>query len=169
VKPKRTLRHVLLRLEELSEGRRREYLTRVAPIVRPSCPVHGWTAPGPGSLNASAVASLCPACREDRKRRAREEATPETVTIGLYEGSPRAQQLWQEYKDRAERAGYVMPGSATETLAVRAIDELRQEELLELAETAGDRRRANAEYWGRRLRTSNQQVYTPHPARAGRM
>ncbi len=113
------------------------------------------------------AASLCPHCREDRRRRARELETPATEPIRLCEGSATAKRLWDEARDRLEHAGVVLGGSATEKLACRTIDELRTEELYELAQTPRDRRRANAEHWGRKLRVPGRQAYTSHPARAG--
>jgi hypothetical protein len=75
------------KLDTISEEQHRATVERLAPIKQPSCELHGWTAPGPGSLNREAVAWLCPGCREDRKHKAREEATPAVEVLELWKGS----------------------------------------------------------------------------------
>jgi hypothetical protein len=158
------------RLEQLEAER--EVLQRLAPIQRPACPEHGWHPPGPGTNNYSALASLCPYCREERKRAEREAAAPEVKTIDfgkLPEGSVAAK-LWDEARDMQARAGLVVAGSALEREILRTIDSDRADDLHELREIAADRRRANEAHWQRQLGwrgRRRKQKYEPHPARAG--
>ena len=112
--------------------------------------------------------SLCPYCRDERQRKQRESEAPEVQVLDVYGGSARQQLLWAEARAQREQAGEVFSGSTLEREALRAIDEQREIEKIDLAETADDRRRANAEHWGRRLGVyAPGRKYQPHPAKAG--
>jgi hypothetical protein len=168
VKPRTTPASVVARLDEIVRQQHRDTVERLAPIRRFPCELHGWHPPGPGSLNMDALASLCPHCRE--------RGSPATSS-GARDAGDRADPALRGQRDREEALGRTtrssracgrgLGGSATEKLACRTIDELRTEELYELAQTPQDRRRANAEHWGRKLRVPGRQAYTSHPARAG--
>jgi hypothetical protein len=171
MKPARTPAALLDRLasqvEELGEQRHRQRLAEMFP-PRPACERHGWVPErGPGLIDATALASLCPACRSERKQAEREAEMPEVVTLDLYGGDLRAQKLWADARDAMERAGHVLGGSAMERELLRTIDDERRLEVAALRETADDRRRYSREHWGRKMRVHRRQQYTPHPARAG--
>jgi hypothetical protein len=173
VKPTRTpaavLNRLAARIEEIGEERHRRRLAEMFPAP-PACPHHGWSPPGPGLIDATALSSLCPGCREERRRAQREAEAPEVVTLEV-RLPPAIDKAWRESLLQCERAGHVLPGSTIEREALQVIDEGRREETALLQETPEDRRRGNATYWRRRMsgvHTRAAQTYEPHPARAGR-
>jgi hypothetical protein len=154
-------------VEEIQERRHREGLAQMFP-PRPACERHGWYPErGPGLVDASALASLCPACRAERRLTEREAEIPETVTLDRYTTSPLAAKLWDKQLDMRAQMGELLPGSAAEREALHVVDEARRDEIYELKLTPAHRRRIHREHWGRKLRV-HRQTYTPHPARAGR-
>jgi hypothetical protein len=167
VRPKRTIRELLLRLEQLGEEKHRASVEKLAPSIRYACERHGWHPAGPGSAHVESLGSLCPSCIGERREAERKAAAPEIHTIGLYDGGPVAQKYWQEQRNRREQAGEVLGSSAAEKEICRFLDDARTEFEYELRETPISRRRTHADYWARRMRVQTQR-YQPHPARAGR-
>jgi len=173
VKPTRTpaalLNRLAARVEEIGEQRHRRRLAEMFPTP-PACPRHGWSAPGPGLIDPQALASLCPACREERRRAQREAEAPEAVTLDLYAGDMRLQRAWAEHVKLREEAGDILGGSTMERELLLVLDEERRDEIALLRETPADRRRHNETYWRRRMlgvHTRAPQQYECHPARAG--
>ena len=130
------------RLEQRQEERHRRRLAEMFP-PRPACERHGWSPQGPGLIDNAALAALCPACRQERKAKERREAAPEAVTLSLYSGGLRAEQLYAEHLRAREQAGFVTPGSSLEREMLRALDEGRRDEVAALKETASDHVRKN--------------------------
>jgi len=169
-KPSRT---TAAKLERLEAERDRAVVNARAGPIRPACERHGWTPEGGlRSNNFSAVASLCPGCREERKKAEREAAAPEVRYIdfsSLPEGSTAAK-AWAAAKEAQAKAGIAVAGSTVERELLRAIDDDRADELYELRRTPADRHQANRDYRRSKLgdsRRRHAQEYVPHPARAG--
>jgi hypothetical protein len=106
--PTRTLTSVLQKLEEIGEARHRAFVdSQVAP--RFACQRHNWSpaAPRPMSDNFAAIGSLCPACYGERRKRERDQETPEirAVEVNPYAGSLYAQRAWEQHREARMAAG----------------------------------------------------------------
>jgi hypothetical protein len=170
MKPGRTLRHVLVRLEELAAEREREQVAALAGPIRHACELHGWSpAHGLRTNNFAAVASMCPLCAAERDQRRREEEAPavEVVESNVHLAGAYGDRLWEEVRSRREAAREIFPGSVAERELLQLIDSERPYAIARDNETPADRRLRHHEYWGRRLGLSSGRVYEPHPARAG--
>jgi hypothetical protein len=169
MKPRRTLRQVVVRLEELAAEREREQVAALAGPIRPACELHGWSpAHGLRTNNFAAVAGMCPLCAAERDQRRREEEAPAVavVELKLHSAGGYGDKLWEEIRGRREAAGEIFPGSVAERDLLQLIDGERPYAIVRDNETA-DRRIRHREYWGRKLGASSGRVYEPHPARAG--
>jgi hypothetical protein len=114
--PQRTPRWVLERLEEVEAKHHRDEVKRLANLPpRAACEKHGWSPEGGcKSNNWSAIASLCPHCRTERRRAEKEAEQPEMRTIDFAQlpvGSL-ASKLWERAQERQAAArGVTSPHS----------------------------------------------------------
>jgi len=170
--PSRTSKWVLERLEEAEDRHHRSEVRRLAGLPpRVACERHGWSPEGGVRTNNwAAVASLCPYCREARRKAEREAAAPEVrhIDFGALPPGSLAARLWDEAREAQAKAGIIVAGSPEEREILRTLDAERDDEEYELRQSAQDRRRSHEDHWRRRYGgRSRAQQYVPHPARAG--